>query len=63
MKLTDLNKLINSELTSKILKSDIENDELLISVAIENLYSTLLFLKTDENCKPCQRNSQGDGQT
>ena len=51
MNLVDLNKLINSELTSKILKSDIQNDEILISIATENLYSTLLFLKTDENCK------------
>ena len=51
MNLVDLNKLINSELTSKILRSDIENNEILIHVGIENLYSTLLFLKTDENCK------------
>tara|TARA_B100000029_G_scaffold400782_1_gene399806 strand:+ start:2786 stop:3388 length:603 start_codon:yes stop_codon:yes gene_type:complete len=51
MNLVDLNKLINSELTSKILRSDIQNDEILINVGVENLYSTLLFLKTDENCK------------
>ena len=51
MNLIDLNKLINSELTSKILKSDIKNDEILINVEVENLYSTLLFLKTNENCK------------
>ena len=51
MNLLNLNKLVNSELTSKILSSDIKNDELLISVGMENLYSTLLFLKTDENCK------------
>ena len=51
MNLADLNKLINSELTSKILKSDIQNGEILINVRIEDLYSTILFLKTDENCK------------
>ena len=51
MNLVDLNTLINSELTSKILKSDIKNDEILINVEVENLYSTLLFLKTNENCK------------
>ncbi len=51
MKLEDLNKLINSELTSKIIKSDTHNNEILINVSIENLYSTLLFLKTDERCK------------
>ena len=51
MNLEDLNKLINSELTSKIMKSEIQNNEILIYVSIENLYSTILFLKTDERCK------------
>ena len=51
MNIVNLNKLINSELTSKIIKSDIEFGGILINVSIENLYSTLLFLKTDENCK------------
>ena len=50
MNLVDLNKLINSELTSKILKSDIQNGEILINVEVQDLYSTLLFLKTDESC-------------
>ena len=51
MNLADLHKLINSELTSKILKSDIQNGEILINVGVQDLYSTLLFLKTDESCK------------
>ena len=51
MNLVDLNRLINSELTSKILNSDIQNNEILINVEIENLHATLLFLKTHENCK------------
>ena len=51
MNLIDLNKLINSELTSKVLKSDIKNNEILISISIESLYSTLLFLKTNKSCK------------
>ena len=51
MNLIELNKLINSELTSKILKSNIENNEILINVGVENLFSTILFFKTDENCK------------
>ena len=51
MSLEDLNKLINSELTTKIVASDIKNQEILVNVKIENLYSTLLFLKTNENCK------------
>ena len=51
MKLVDLNKLLNSELTTKIKDSSISNNELLIKVDIENLYSTILFLKTDTKCK------------
>jgi NADH-quinone oxidoreductase subunit C len=51
MKLTDLDKLLNSELTTKIKSSPIKNDELLIKVEVDNLYSTLLFLKTNKQCK------------
>ena len=51
MNLNELNKLINSELTSKIIKSEIENDEIKINIDVENLFSTLSFLKTDEKCK------------
>ena len=51
MNLTDLNKLINSELTTKIKNTKIENNELSIDVKVENLYQVILFLKTDEKCK------------
>ena len=51
MKLTDLDKLLNSELTTKIKNSSIKNEELLVKVESDNLYSTLLFLKTNEQCK------------
>ena len=51
MKLTVLDKLLNSELTTKINNSSIKNDELLVKVEVDNLYSTLLFLKTNEQCK------------
>ena len=51
MKLTDLDTLLNSELTTKIKNSSIKNDELLVKVEVDNLYSTLLFLKTNEQCK------------
>ena len=51
MNLTDLDKLLNSELTTKINNSSIKNDELLVKVEVDNLYSTLLFLKTNEQCK------------
>ena len=51
MNLTDLDKLLNSELTTKINNSSIKNDELLVKVEVDNLYSILLFLKTNEQCK------------
>jgi NADH-quinone oxidoreductase subunit C len=51
MKLTDLNQLLNSELTTKIKVSYIKNEELQINLEIINLYSTILFLKTDGKCK------------
>ena len=51
MKLTDLNKLLNSELTTKIKSSLIENNELTVSVDINNLYNVILFLKSDYKCK------------
>ena len=51
MKLTDLDTLLNSELTTKIKNSSIKNEELLVKVEADNLYSTLLFLKTNEQCK------------
>ena len=51
MNLTELNNLLNSELTSKIKESKEENGELLINVDLANIYSTILFLKTDSKCK------------
>tara|TARA_B100001029_G_C14958795_1_gene393170 strand:- start:229 stop:828 length:600 start_codon:yes stop_codon:yes gene_type:complete len=51
MKLTDLNKLLNSELTTLIISSEIKNNELLINSEINNLNSIILFLKSDIKCK------------
>ena len=51
MNLAELNNLLNSELTSKIKESKEENGELLINVELTNIYSTILFLKTDNKCK------------
>ena len=51
MNLAELNNLLNSELTSKIKESKEENGELLINVELANIYSTILFLKTDNKCK------------
>ena len=51
MKLSDLNKLLNSELTTKINYSSIDNEELLINTDSSNLYSVILFLKSNHKCK------------
>ena len=51
MKLAELHKLLNSELTTKIKNSSIENQELLINVEPSNLYSVILFLKSDSQFK------------
>ncbi len=51
MKLENLNKLLNSELTTKINSSLVANDELLICTEPNNLHSVLLFLKSNPECK------------
>ena len=49
--LQKLEKLINSELSSKIKNSSIDNDELLIEIDENNLIDVVQFLKSNENCK------------
>ena len=51
MKLTDLNKVLNSELTTKIKSSLIENEELLLKIDVNDLNSVILFLKSNNKCK------------
>ena len=46
-----LEKLINSELSSKIKNSSIENNELLIEISDSDLIEVVQFLKTNEKCK------------
>ncbi len=50
-KLQTIEKLINSELSSKIKNSSIDNDELLIEVDEKDLVDAIQFLKSNENCK------------
>ena len=47
----ELEKVINSELTSKIVNSNLDFDELLIETKIENLIDVIQFLKSNDNCK------------
>tara|TARA_B100000686_G_scaffold280308_1_gene301369 strand:+ start:681 stop:1280 length:600 start_codon:yes stop_codon:yes gene_type:complete len=46
-----LEKIINSALTTNINKSKINFNQLYVDIKIENLISTILFLKTNEKCK------------
>jgi len=47
----DLERTVNSGLTTTIKKSEINFDQLFIDVDIENIISTILFLKTNEKCR------------
>ena len=49
--LSDLEKKINSELTTKIKKSEIRHDQLYINIDSEDLISVTLFIKNNENTK------------
>ena len=51
LKLQKLEKLINSELSSKINNSSIINGELLVEIDENNLIDVIQFLKSNENCK------------
>ena len=50
-KLQNLEKIINSELSSKIQSSSINNEELLIEINQKDLKDVVQFLKLNENCK------------
>jgi len=47
----DLERTVNSGLTTEIQKSEINFDQLFIDIDIENIVSTILFLKTNEKCR------------
>tara|TARA_A100001035_G_scaffold190558_1_gene152170 strand:+ start:226 stop:813 length:588 start_codon:yes stop_codon:yes gene_type:complete len=51
MNLESLEKLINSELTTKINLSSINHDELKLKIDEEDLHSVILFLKNDTRTK------------
>ena len=55
-KLQNLEKLINSELSIKVLNSVILNEELLIEIKDNDLVEVIQFLKSNENCKFKQLN-------
>ena len=47
----DLEQTVNSGLTTAVKKSQINFDQLFIDVEVEDIISTILFLKTNEKCK------------
>ena len=47
----DLEQTVNSGLTTAIIRSEINFDQLFIDVNVENLTSTILFLKTNDKCR------------
>ena len=47
----DLERTVNSGLTTTIKKSQINFGQLFIDVNIENIISTILFLKTNDKCR------------
>ena len=49
--LKELEKLVNSELTSKIYNSSIEYKELLLDINPDELINVIIFLKSNDNCK------------
>ena len=49
--LTDLEKKINSELTTKIKKSEIRHEQLYLNINSEDLIDVTLFIKSNENTK------------
>ena len=51
LKLQNLEKLINSELSIKVLNSVILNEELLIEIKDNDIVDVIQFLKSNENCK------------
>ena len=51
LKINELEKIINSELTSKIKKTSITFNELLINTSAEELINVMLFLKSHDKLK------------
>ena len=49
--LTDLEKKINSELTTKIKKSEIRHEQLYLNIDSEDLIDVTLFIKSNKNTK------------
>ncbi len=49
--INDLEKSVNSALTIAIKASKVNFNQLYIEIDLDNLYSTILYLKTNNKCK------------
>ena len=49
--INDLEKSVNSALTTAIKTSKINFNQLFLEIDFENLYSTILYLKTNNKCR------------
>ena len=47
----DLEKTINSGLTTNVIKSEINFEQLYLDIDIKDIISTILFLKTNDKCR------------
>ena len=49
--LKEIEKIVNSDLSTKIQKSIVENDELMIEINENELIEVIQFLKSNDKCK------------
>jgi len=47
----DIEKTVNSGLTTAVKRSEINFNQLVIYIDVEDIISTILFLKTNEKCR------------
>ena len=49
--ISDLEKFVNSDLTTSIKTSEIIFNQLILEIDLENLYTSILYLKTNDKCR------------
>ena len=49
--INDLEKIVNSGLTTTVIKSEINFEQLYLDIDVKDIISTILFLKTNDRCR------------
>jgi len=49
--ISDLEKVVNSSLTTNVIKSEVNFGQLYIEIDIKDIISTVIFLKTNDKCR------------